>query len=151
MDYSNLLKDLRTKNNYTQEEVAIKLGISRSTYKDYELQTSVIPIKHLISLSTLYCVAIDYILGLTTVKSYNTYIKSADKIKSGLRLKEFRKENNLTQKKLANMLNTTFSNIAFYENGRNFIATIFLFNICKKYKISADYLLGIIDAPKYLN
>ena len=31
------------------------------------------------------------------------------------------------------------------------IATPFLYTICKKYNISADYLLGKIDNPKYLN
>ena len=56
----------------------------------------------------------------------------------------------MTQKKLALILNTTYSNIAFYEKGRNFIATPFLYQICHKYHISADYLLGKINEPKYL-
>ena len=73
-----------------------------------------------------------------------------DKIKAGQRLKEFRLEHKLTQVKLANILNTTFSSIAFNEKGRNLIATPFLYTICSKYEISADYLLGIVDKPKYL-
>ena len=58
--------------------------------------------------------------------------KNVENIIAGKRLKEFRKENKLTQKKLASILNTTFSNIAFYEKGRNLIATPFLYEICKK-------------------
>lgn len=46
---------------------------------------------------------------------------------------------------LAEMLNTTHSNVGFYEKGRNFIATPFLYQICHKYHVSADYLLGRID------
>ena len=72
------------------------------------------------------------------------------KYKMGERLKEFRKNNKLTQSKLAVILNTTQSVIADYERGRYLIATPFLYTICKKYNISADYLLGKIDNPKYL-
>ena len=81
-------------------------------------------------------------------KSYSTYVDNIDKIKAGNRLKEFRKEHKFSREKLANILNTTYSNIAFYEMGRNLIATPFLYTICKKYNISADYLMGRIDNPK---
>ena len=67
----------------------------------------------------------------------------------GTRLKEFRKENKITQDKLASILNTNQSVIANYERGRTIIATPFLYTICKKYNISADYLLGKINTPKY--
>ncbi len=66
------------------------------------------------------------------------------------RLKEFRKENKLTQVKLAEILNIANGTIAEYERGTNIIATPFLYTICKNYNISADYLLGKIDEPKYL-
>lgn len=35
--------------------------------------------------------------------------------------------------------------ISGYETTRYVIATQLLYEICRKYKISADYLLGIID------
>lgn len=149
MDYNIRLLELRSDLNLTQDDIAKVLKISRSTYKDYELQTSIIPIKHLVALSDFYHISIDYILGLTSTQQYKqTY--EVDKIKAGQRLKEFRKEHKLTQVKLANILNTTFSSIAFNEKGRNLIATPFLYTICSKYYISADYLLGRVDAPKYL-
>ena len=68
----------------------------------------------------------------------------------GQRLKNFRKENKLTQEKLANMLNTTDTVISGYESGRRLVATPFLYQICHQYHVSADYLLGRIDEPKYL-
>lgn len=149
MDYKIRLLELRSDLNLTQDDIAKVLKISRSTYKDYELQTSIIPIKHLVTLSGFYHVSLDYILGLTSIQQYKqTY--EIDKIKAGQRLKEFRLEYKLTQIKLANILNTTFSSIAFNEKGRNLIATPFLYTICSKYEISADYLLGIVDKPKYL-
>ena len=69
--------------------------------------------------------------------------------KIGQNLKEFCKENKLTQEKLTEFLNIGKGTIADYERGRYLIATPFLYQICKKYNISADYLLGKIDNPKY--
>ena len=77
-------------------------------------------------------------------------INEIDPIKVGQRLKEFHKENKITQVKLANMLNTVQPVIANYEKGKYLISIPFLYTICKKYNISADYLLGKIDNPKYL-
>lgn len=150
LEQGKILKELRLENNLIQEDLAKILNISRSTYKDYELQIKITPIKHLITLSNFYKVSIDYLLNLTNIKKYNFSKNYIDKIIAGSRLKEFRKENKLTQVKLATILNTTFSSIAFNEKGRNLIATPFLYTICKKYNISADYLLGLIDEPKYL-
>ena len=149
MEYSNRLVELRLENNMTQEELANILQINRSTYKDYELQTSIIPIKHFVSLSKYFDVSIDYLFEFTNQKQYEN-VKDVDKIEAGKRLRDFRKENKLTQQKLASTLNTTFSSIAFNEKGRNLIATPFLYQICQKYHVSADYLLGKIDNPKYL-
>ncbi len=149
MNYTEIIKTLREEKELTQNEVATVLGISRSAYKNYELQNQIIPIKHLVELCNYFDVSIDYILGLTDILNYfNVSDVALDK--AGERLKTFRKEHKLTQKKLAEILNTTFSSVAWYEKGRNLIATPFLYTICKKYKISADYLLGRIDDPKYI-
>ena len=150
MNYGKNLKNLRIEKKLTQKELANELNIAKQTYNHYELQENILPIKHLNTISNFYNVSIDYILGLTERKNYENCKKEINKIEAGHRLKEFRKQNKLTQVKLANILNTTFSSIAFNEKGRNLIATPFLYTICKNYNISADYLLGKIDNPKYL-
>ena len=149
MNYNLLLKESRENRNLTQEDVANILEIDRRTYNHYETKEKIIPIKHLVALSKYFDVSIDYLFEFTKLVQYEN-VKDVDKIEAGKRLKEFRKENKLTQQKLASILNTTFSSIAFNEKGRNLIATPFLYTICKKYNISADYLLGKIDNPKYL-
>lgn len=61
----------------------------------------------------------------------------------GERLKEIRVSKNLTQKQLADLINSTERGIQRYESGErkpNFDAIIAL---CKALKISADYLLGL--------
>ena len=94
---------------------------------------------------SLYDYSLDFVCGLTR---YNTIYKRPIKITKeeiGKRLKEFRKENKIVRQELAELLNTTFSNIAWYEKGRNLISTSFLYTICSKYNVSADYLLGRIN------
>ena len=141
MNIGNVLKELRESKGFTQEQLSECLNINRVQYCQYENNYFNIPIKHIITIANYYQISIDYIFQLSDQKSSNTFAP-VDKVVSGNRLKEFRKQHHLTQQKLAEVLNTTYSNIAFYEKGRNLIATPFLYAICKKYDISADYLLG---------
>ncbi len=133
-----------------QYELAKILGIYKGTYNQYETEYTIIPIKHLITICNYFDISLDYIFGFTNIKRYSNYTKEFNKNIVGTRLKEFRKEKNITQKNLANSLNTTQSVIADYEKGRYLIATPFLYTICKKYKISADYLLGRTNTPELI-
>ena len=150
MNYSEILRELRIDKKLTQEELANILNINRVQYNQYENNYNNIPIKHLNNIANYFEVSIDYLFNLNKTNHYKNFSKEIDNQKSGNRLKEFRKDNKLTQNKLAQMLNTNQSVIANYERGRNPIATPFLYTICKKYNISADYLLGKTDNPKYL-
>ncbi len=143
MNYGNILKEIRENNNLSQTEIATILNINRSTYGHYETEYQTIPINHLIKFCDYFNISVDYVLGIpnnSKIKFKNTNHKIV-----GERLKEFRKTNKLTQEKLATILNTTKTVICGYEKGRYMIATPFLYTICKKYNISADYLLGRID------
>lgn len=144
MEYGRILKEKREEKNLSQQDVANYLNIARQTYNHYEVQENIIPTKHLYNLSNYFEVSIDYLLGLTAVNDF-IYKKDLDLKLAGQRLKEWRRKNKITQGKLAEQLNTTFSTIAWYEKGRNVIATSFLYYICNKYHVSADYLLGKID------
>lgn len=151
MTLSSKLREIRINNNMSQTEIANILKIARQTYNHYEVQEKIIPIKHLITIANYFNVSIDYIFEFTETQNYKKSNKETDLKRAGARLKEFRKEKKLTQVKLAEILNTTFSNIAFYEKGRNLIATPFLYTICVKYNLSADYLLGRTNTPQYLS
>lgn len=150
MNFCERLKNLRTNKGLTQEELANILDINRVQYNQYENDYNTIPVKHLNSLANFFNVSIDYLLGFNSEASYNYTSKELDNLKAGNRLKEFRKENNLTQLKLAQYLNTNQSVVANYERGRTIIATSFLCFICQKYRVSADYLLAKTKEPKYL-
>ena len=150
MIYSDIIKDIRNRKNLNQKEIAKLLGISNTLYCDYENENQIMPIKYLNTLCNYFDVSIDYIFGSTNKTNYNNYQKEIDINKVSNRLKEFRKANNLTQEKLAKLLNVVKGTIGNYESARALIATPFLYTICKKYNISADYILGKVDEPKYL-
>ena len=139
------LKELRVERNISQTELAKLIGLARQTYNHYEVQENIIPLKHLIFLSNYYNVSCDYLLGLTNTKTYSNTNQEIDSKKCGSRLKELRKNYHITQIKMANFLNIDQPTWSIYEHGKSLIGTPFLYMICQKYNISADYLLGKID------
>lgn len=60
-------------------------------------------------------------------------------------LKNLRQDNNMTQDELAKKIDTSRSNIANYENGKNMPSVDILEKISKLFGVSTDYLLGKSD------
>jgi len=61
------IKALREDKDWTQQEIARLLHISRSTYSAYENGANATPIEILINLSEIYDTSVDYVLGLTDI------------------------------------------------------------------------------------
>ena len=59
------IRDLREDKDFSQKQLADMLNISQSTYSRYESGFLDIPSEILISLSKIYGVTTDYILGLS--------------------------------------------------------------------------------------
>ena len=72
MDYMQRIRDLREDFDYTHEYVAHYLGTSQTMYARYERGANELPIRHLLSLSKLYDVSVDYLLCLTDVKNISS-------------------------------------------------------------------------------
>lgn len=141
MNFQKLI-ELREDSSLKQKDIAKLLNITQQTYSLWENGTKIIPLKHLNSLCNYYNVSMDYVLGLSNVRQYDIINSVIDKKIIGIKLKEFRKEKNITQEELANILNTTHSTISAYESGKTTILTAFAYEICKRYNISMDYLCG---------
>ena len=62
-----------------------------------------------------------------------------------IRLKELRKEKNLTQKELAQIFSTTDDSIFSWEKGRSQPPIDTIRKFCEFFEVSADYLLGRSD------
>ncbi|MBR3660984.1 MAG: helix-turn-helix transcriptional regulator [Bacilli bacterium] len=136
------LKIIRESYELTQREIAKILKISKSSYNYFETGEHIIPLKHLNNFCNTFHVSMDFVCNLTKT---NIVDNKKYKLKSneiGRRLKMLRLKNKLTQKELANILNTTQSNISSYENGNTLILTAFLYNYAKYFNVSLDYLAG---------
>mgnify|MGYP002531241451 CR=1 FL=1 len=62
------LKDLREDSDWTQQQLADRLSISRSAYSAYENGANAPPIEVLLRLAEIYNTSVDYILGRTDVR-----------------------------------------------------------------------------------
>ena len=151
MLYGDKIKYLRDRNDVKAKRLADILKISKSLYSEYENETKTIPVKYLNKICNYFDVSIDYVFGFTNVKKYKNLKEDINLYFSGQRLKSFRKEQNVSQKQLGVAVGCSYGTIAGYEMGRYLMSTIVLYRIYKKYNISADYLLGKIDEPKYLD
>lgn len=60
-------------------------------------------------------------------------------------LKKLRQDNNLTQDELAKKIDSSRSNIANYENGKNKPSVEILEKLAELFNVSTDYLLGKSD------
>lgn len=63
----------------------------------------------------------------------------------GLRIKELRLEEGLTQKQLAEKVGSTQMQISKYEKEILDLNTDMLVKLCKFFGVSSDYLLGLED------
>ena len=60
-------------------------------------------------------------------------------------IRDLREDNDLTQTDIANVLGTSQTMYARYERGVNELPIHHLITLCKYYKVSADYILGLSD------
>ena len=61
------------------------------------------------------------------------------------RLKELRKEQGISQPKLAEILGVSNGMISFWENGINEPTIGYVIKLSKIFEVSTDYLLGLTD------
>ena len=69
VSYQSRIKRIREDRNYSQREIAEILGISRRTYSDSERGILRIPVDHLITLARHYDVSMDYITGVSNLRT----------------------------------------------------------------------------------
>lgn len=135
------LLDIREEANLKQEDMAEILKVSQSNYSRWENGKELIPLVKLNILCNYFKVSMDYVIGNTRKRSSNkNYELNFEEI--GKNIKKVRKDNNLTQKQLAVILNTTQSTISAYESGKTVLLTAFAIQISKKYNVSLDWLCG---------
>lgn len=73
-----------------------------------------------------------------------------NKINIGLRIKEFRQEQNLSQTEFGKKLGVSQDTVSLWERGKGLPSILDIIKIIEVFstdenKISADYLLGLVD------
>lgn len=135
------LKKIRESHELTQRDVAKLLGVSKSSYNYFETGEHIIPLKHLNNFCNIFRVSMDFVCGLSNVNTkFNNSNLNIEIISQ--RLKTIRIKNKLSQTALAKILNTSQSNISYYESGKNMILTAFIYAFAKEFDVSLDYLTG---------
>ena len=64
------------------------------------------------------------------------------------RIRDLREDNDKTQQEIADVLGTSQTMYARYERGANELPIRHLIALCRYYKVSADYLLGLTESKK---
>lgn len=144
------LGEIREKYDLSQRKTALKLKISKSYYNYFETGERIIPLVRLNDFCNLFNVDFDYALGLSNHNIVTKKIKKLDRKLIGIRIKEVRRKRGLTQNALANLLNTSQSTISSYEHGKTIILTAFLYEMCTKLDVSANYIVGKTNTIKII-
>lgn len=135
------LKDIRVENDLTQTQIAKILNTTQNSYNRWENSIELISLKKLTKVCNYFNTSMDYLVGITRNNIGNGKHDFNYSI-VGNNIKIFRKDNKLSQKDLATLLNTSQSTISAYEAGKTIILTAFALEIVKKYNISLDWLFG---------
>ena len=61
------------------------------------------------------------------------------------RIKEIRKENNLTQAELGKILSVSQDNVSLWETGKSLPSVTHVVSISKAFNVSSDFILGLKD------
>ncbi len=61
------------------------------------------------------------------------------------RIRDLREDHDMTQQQLADILGTSQTMYARYERGANELPIHHLLTLCKVYRVSADYILGLSE------
>lgn len=64
------------------------------------------------------------------------------------RIRNLREDKDLTQTDIANYLHTSQTVYSRYERNERSLPLEMLYELCKFYNVSADYILGLTDNPK---
>ncbi len=134
------IKDIREDNDFTQDFVAYKLNVSRSTYANWENGDIIIPLDKLDELSLLYNVSIGYLIGNSKKNSDNLKpINNEYFLKLLYKLKRERKS---TYKEIGNSIGVYETTVYKYFHGERHIPVDKLILLAKFFDYDIDELLG---------
>ena len=132
------IKELRTENGLTQQELAKILNVSSMSISFYENEQRKPDSEFIIACSTFFDVSTDYLLG----KTYKRRIPREERFGAfSKRLKHVRELKGISQRQAAEDLNISPQNLSYYENGRD-AGYGLLVRMARYYDVTVEYLIG---------
>ncbi len=142
------INDIREDNDLTVKEISKIIGISSDNFYDYANGRSNFPLEKLNLFVDYFKVSFDYVCSLSNVKTF--YNRKIDLNVLKNRLYTVRKENRLSQNKVANTIGDSQSTYWNYEKGKSIIPLSKLYLLAKFYNVSIDYFVGKTDEKTIL-
>ena len=138
------LKKLREEANLSQYALAPLLKVSQSTIGNWESGIRVPDATMLCTIANFFNVSVDYLLGRE--KQQDEFIgqsfEVSEKKELSIRLKELRKQQNITQKDISDYLQTSQQTYSRYEKGQREPDIATIIKLADFFNVSVDYLLG---------
>lgn len=132
------IKELRTENGLTQQELAKILNVSSMSISFYENEQRKPDSEFIIACSRFFDVSTDYLLG----KTYKRRIPREERFGAfSKRLKHARELKGISQRQAAEDLNISPQNLSYYENGRD-AGYGLLVRMARYYDVTVEYLIG---------
>ena len=132
------IKELRTENGLTQQELAKILNVSSMSISFYENEQRKPDSEFIIACSRFFDVSTDYLLG----KTYKRRIPREERFGAfSKRLKHVRELKGISQRQAAEDLNISPQNLSYYENDRD-AGYGLLVRMARYYDVTVEYLIG---------
>lgn len=138
------LKDIRIDNDLTQKYLAEKLHVSRSTYSGWENEGDNIPLYQFNNFCELFNLSLDYVAKIIDRRENitNKEKKKIDFKLIGEKLETVRKESNLKQKEMSEIMGVSEATYVNYKKGSTPIQTEILKRVALHFDVSLDWLVG---------
>ena len=140
-------QDVRVDNDLSQKDMSQILGISEDVYSNQENGRSNMRIDVAVKFANYFGLSLDYLLSISNKKIFKCNILY-DASKTRHILRKVRLNRNLSQERMANLLNIPQRTYSSYECGYRAIPLEFLFYFALKFSISVDFLTGRKNTEK---
>ena len=145
--FTSNIKKLRKEFNISQLQLSLEIGYGKSIISYWETGFRIPCADAIIILSRYFQVSTDYVLNLT---DDNTMLHRIDDFEVdmatfNLRLKELRKQKNLSQDQLALKTGLTQTSINHWEKGKCIPTADAIVALARYFGVTTDYLLGESD------
>lgn len=148
MSIGNRIKNCRTENQFTQKELANKLGLTPKMVSFYENDERIPPADILVKLASIFKVSTDYLLGMVEQKiPYGISSYSGQNENTGKSILFWIRKTGLGDDEIAEMLGISEELLKSYYSGESMpLETLVkLSEICE---VSTDCLLGLREKTR---